>query len=312
MDHPKPGESIYGGGTESPAFFWTMMSDILGLPVVDESKGEPRKMDWLLSFSIENANKDPIRRQQILDNITKQTGLIFKEGKRSFTTWKLTPAPNSTAPTTNPIGGTTPPADSPADNSPTAMANMQRYIADQGRSTAPSTEPTGGSILLDPDLARIPNTVEVAQIAGRMNNLTSALGAYVKQHDQRLPSTLGDALPQATAAHIENCFLTPADEQQTKIPAVMTADWINQNTSYIYLGGNVEVGRLAAVSHGAAVMVFHTKLDQPYSVPKFGKVMVATFAFGRIGMVPLADAPAAIAESLKLLEAARVPIAARP
>jgi uncharacterized protein (TIGR03435 family) len=92
LDHPKAGESIMGGGNTSAAEFWSILGGYLGSPMVDQTKEEPRKIDWLLSWSIRNAGTDATRRQQILDNITTQTGLTFKQDKHVFTTWKLTAA----------------------------------------------------------------------------------------------------------------------------------------------------------------------------------------------------------------------------
>jgi hypothetical protein len=94
LDHPKPGDSVEGGGTTSPADLWSMLGGMLGIPIVDEANHEPKKIAWALSHSIVHADTELARRQQILDNITKQTGLTFKQEKRAFTTWKLTPAPS--------------------------------------------------------------------------------------------------------------------------------------------------------------------------------------------------------------------------
>ena len=93
LDHPRPGDSIQGGGATAPAEFWSILGGYLGIAIVDETKGEPNKIGWLLSWSIANADKEPARRQQILDNITKQTGITFKEDRRPFVTWKLTHEP---------------------------------------------------------------------------------------------------------------------------------------------------------------------------------------------------------------------------
>jgi RNA polymerase sigma factor (sigma-70 family) len=94
LDHPQPGEEIAGGGISDPAEFWSMMGEYLGIPIVDEATNEPDKIDWLLSYSFFRDSKEPAVRQQILDNITKQTGLAFKQDKRIFTTWKLTSVPS--------------------------------------------------------------------------------------------------------------------------------------------------------------------------------------------------------------------------
>jgi RNA polymerase sigma-70 factor (ECF subfamily) len=102
LDHPKEGESIQGGGNTSPAELWTMMGGYLNIPIVDEARNEPREIDWLLSRSILRGDTKA-GRQQILDNITKQTGVTFKQEKRTFTTWNFTAAP-TTQPAQPPTG----------------------------------------------------------------------------------------------------------------------------------------------------------------------------------------------------------------
>ena len=90
LDHPRPGDSCMGGGTTVPAEFWTTLGDYFAIPFVDETRGEPAQIGWSLSRSIANADKEPARGQKILDNITRQTGVIFKRERRVFITWKLT------------------------------------------------------------------------------------------------------------------------------------------------------------------------------------------------------------------------------
>jgi len=92
LDHPKNGDRIQGGGTTDPAEFWSILSGVFGIPIVDEAKHEPKHLDWFLSFSINNANTDPARRGMILANLAKQTDLVFTEGEHTFTVWKVTPA----------------------------------------------------------------------------------------------------------------------------------------------------------------------------------------------------------------------------
>jgi hypothetical protein len=99
------GDTGDGSGTDwSPKNFWGMMDHHLGIPIFDQGAGEPRSIDWHLSYSTENAANDPARRQLILDNVTKQAGVTFKHEKRSFITWKLTAISRTTVPSTLPAG----------------------------------------------------------------------------------------------------------------------------------------------------------------------------------------------------------------
>jgi RNA polymerase sigma-70 factor (ECF subfamily) len=105
LDHPKLGDSVAGGGTSPPSEFWSMLGGYLAIPIVDESTHEPKKFNWALSWSISKADTET-GRNQILKNISQQTGLVFTPAKRTFTTWKAMPANqtelNSTLPSTSP------------------------------------------------------------------------------------------------------------------------------------------------------------------------------------------------------------------
>jgi hypothetical protein len=90
MDHPKLGDAVMGGGNTTPAQFWTTLGGYLRIPIVDEAKGEPGRINWFLSRSLSKANTDEGRRQ-ILDNLTQQTGLTFKQEPRAFVTWTVLP-----------------------------------------------------------------------------------------------------------------------------------------------------------------------------------------------------------------------------
>jgi protein involved in polysaccharide export with SLBB domain len=79
-----------GGGDQKMAEFWAMVGYYVGVPIVDEEKNEPNAVNYLLSFSLMGANKDSVKRQLVLDNISKQTGLSFVPEKRTFSVWKVT------------------------------------------------------------------------------------------------------------------------------------------------------------------------------------------------------------------------------
>ena len=56
----------------------------MGLRVVDEATGEPEKLEYLLSFSLEKAMTDGSKWPAVLDNLSRQTGLDFKKEKRKM------------------------------------------------------------------------------------------------------------------------------------------------------------------------------------------------------------------------------------
>jgi hypothetical protein len=269
MDHPKPGESSAGGGTYSPPEFWTELG-FVGMPFVDESTNEPTHLNVNFSYSNENAATNPARRQMILDNITKQTELVFKQEKRTFTTWKLTAVPGKEAPFIRPDG---------------ALPPMSL-----------------------PEIAN--NTPDYEDTMRRMRKLMHASFSYVQSHQHQLPPDLGAVSPALKDGDAPNCFLTPADQLQTKIPATMSADWVRQHTSFVYLAANVDLQKLTSANADlGSVILLHTKLDEPFIAPRMGKVIAAYTMHGD-DLIPLADAPAAIAKSLKILDGARAPVAA--
>jgi hypothetical protein len=100
MDHPKLGDSTAGHFITDPPHFWNDLEGILPLPIVDEATNEPAMIDWLYSFSI--ANSSAASRQQLLDNITKQTGIKFEMKKRTFPILRFTLGSNKTMPATSP------------------------------------------------------------------------------------------------------------------------------------------------------------------------------------------------------------------
>jgi hypothetical protein len=97
LDHPGPGDSIQGGGATTLAEFWKILGGDIGMPIVDEAQGEPKKLNWLLSRSVTRGQSEA-GRKQILQNLTAQTGLSFTPAKRTFTHWKITGIQSEAAP----------------------------------------------------------------------------------------------------------------------------------------------------------------------------------------------------------------------
>jgi hypothetical protein len=71
-----------------------MLGGYIGFAFVDQATGEPKNIDCLLSFSIDNANTES-GRMRLLSNITKQTGLNFKEQEQTFTIWQCSGVPST-------------------------------------------------------------------------------------------------------------------------------------------------------------------------------------------------------------------------
>jgi beta-lactamase regulating signal transducer with metallopeptidase domain len=95
MDEIKLGEPSAGGGSNRPmGEFWTAVGRDIGMPMVDEAKGEPATVSFLFNYSLAGADKDAAKRARVLENIGKQTGLRFELEKRTFAVWRVTRAGN--------------------------------------------------------------------------------------------------------------------------------------------------------------------------------------------------------------------------
>ncbi len=149
---------------------------------------------------------------------------------------------------------------------------------------------------------------------------------YSVDHHDRFPVDLGQSLQgiyssefvgrpatdgRPPEAGLGEYYLTPEDQRRTTVPAVPTADWINQHTSFTYLAADADLKRLEnGVGYiEPGVIVLHTPLATPYHTPG-GDVVVVAYLNPRAGILPVAEARAAIETSKKYLVAARVPAGA--
>jgi hypothetical protein len=85
---------------------------------------------------------------------------------------------------------------------------------------------------------------DAAQTVWDLEALQSAIRAYAKARDGHLPPTLGDTLPflpsdpkrLATGTQRARVYLSPHAKKNVFLPDNPTAEWVNQNASYIYTG----------------------------------------------------------------------------
>ncbi len=135
-----------------------------------------------------------------------------------------------------------------------------------------------------------------------------ALLLYAREHDNRLPPTLGNALPygddELSLASKARTYLLPRDQHGVAWPGTPTPEWVNANTSYVYLGRNVDLSRMPPEVQNRTI-VFHSQRDAPLKHPKSGDVMIAIFLDGHGEILTPAEALPAIAASQKALDAAR-------
>src|SRR5205085_7453528 len=108
-------------------------------------------------------------------------------------------------------------------------------------------------------------------------------------------------LPEAEKAAV---FLTPADEQRIDIPRQVSGQWIEDNKSFVYLAGDLDLIKLPEKAFGMTV-ILHSKLDAPFPHPKSGPVIVMGFPDGHAELFPVKDAEAQIEASVKTLKTVR-------
>ena len=180
--------------------------------------------------------------------------------------------------------------------------------ADDTHDISPTTQPTNPNAATQPSDLQIDKygwTNNAAECMARMRDLASVAWRYANNHNDRLPPNLGSVIGQFRTAHdaAESC-LTPGDERRLKIPDHPTADWINRNTSFIYLAANLNLYRFTNTASNTTVMM-HTRLDQPFQHPKAGDVVILAFVDGHIELFPVAEAKQIIESSRKKLANAR-------
>ena len=152
-------------------------------------------------------------------------------------------------------------------------------------------------------------TREQKLVGIKLRSAAFAAMQYAHDHDQHLPPDLGSAMAyidKGTPSEEAKLFLTPRDEERIRVPDVPTPEWVNQNTSYVYLAQDVDLNKLSEAAKSQTILM-HTKLDDPFPHPKSGKVVVAAWVDGHSEILPPELAVRCIAESKKILEAARAP-----
>lgn len=144
--------------------------------------------------------------------------------------------------------------------------------------------------------------------------ITQAVLAYAKDHDGQLPPDLGavlkyvpiEVLSADTPAERAKVFLSPKAERAVKLPDAPTADWINRNASYLYLGGpGIQLSQV--LEKGVQVIV-HGDLGEPYEIIVPGGAMRVVPQGHPVGLI-IGTTPEQltnqIAEAKKQLEAIR-------
>jgi hypothetical protein len=162
-------------------------------------------------------------------------------------------------------------------------------LADDTQNSAPTTQPSNPNAATQPSDMQLDIhgwTKDTTDCAERMRQLSMAIMQYTSIHN-RLPASLGSVIGQFPTSHdAALCCLTPGDERRLTIPDHPSADWVNQNTSFIYL---------------AETVMFHTRLDQPFQNANGDRIVILTFIDCHTELSTVANATQMIETSKKTL-----------
>jgi hypothetical protein len=176
--------------------------------------------------------------------------------------------------------------------------------------TAPATRPA----------MKFPETggwsPEGRECCNDMRNVAQAAQAYAGHHQDQLPPDLGQTLRRldrwaqmtqqdnrhATPQEKAAMYLCPVDRKRAKLPETPTPEWVNANTSYVYLGSNAKLSAIPQAKWGSTIIV-HDNLDGRHS--EMGDVVIVVMLDAHGETMTKAEAQAAIAESMRTLAAAQ-------
>lgn len=179
--------------------------------------------------------------------------------------------------------------------------------------TAPATPATRPA-------TRFPETggwsPEGRECCSDMRNIAQAAQAYASHHQDQLPPDLGQTLKHvdrraqmtqqdhrhATPQEKVAMYLCPVDRKATKLPEAPTAQWVNANTSYVYLGSNAVTSKIPQAKWGSTI-ILHDRLDGRHA--EMGDIVIVAMLDGHGETMTKAEAQAAIAESMRTLAAAQ-------
>lgn len=178
--------------------------------------------------------------------------------------------------------------------------------------TASATTPTNPNAATESDDIK-PDAIGwpayVAPAGKRMKALAGAMWDYAQANDGHLPHDIGSLVnnPDIEAHGFAEICLTPGDERNLTIPDNPTADWINQNTSYVYLAADVDRNKIVNSANGSqskvwgTTVMFYTRLDQPFTDSRRGDVVILTYIDGHSEVQTVAKAKRIIEASKKTL-----------
>lgn len=147
----------------------------------------------------------------------------------------------------------------------------------------------------------------------RLRSLAQAAMLYAQKHKWEMPADLFDAFQGAAgggnlrAAALRGA-VSPAHEGLLHVPEVVTREWVNEGSSYRYLGS---AGiSMESVQNWSDIVIMHLRLDKghavaPSALNPTGEVFSLAFFDGHVELLPRAEAERRIDESMRVLDALR-------
>ena len=152
--------------------------------------------------------------------------------------------------------------------------------------TKPATQPARAIGLLD-----FKGRDQMTQVAQSMKMILLGCCMYANDHAGVFPADQGELVPLLLGnTHADGratLFVDP--RSPVDLPKEPSADWVNKNSPWIYIGGGMRSNLLEAAG---TTIVIHSDLDKP-----FGDQIIAGFADGHVEYLRLDDAKKAIEQS---------------
>jgi uncharacterized protein (DUF952 family) len=184
--------------------------------------------------------------------------------------------------------------------------------------TAPNTADSARGQSGKPKAANtVKETGEGLDCMRRMRDVGSALGEYWSKHDGHLPPDLSstfmhltmrteDGTPiRLTAKEKAERYLSPEDAKEIQVPEEPTPEWVNQHTSFVYLGSSDILFTRISNANLVKTVILYEKRKASY--PDIYGRMPLLFVDTHGEAFDPQEADKMIAESKTILEAARVP-----
>lgn len=170
-----------------------------------------------------------------------------------------------------------------------AFAPISILLAD-----APASEPSTSALATSADPA--------TESSLRMHRLANCVYSFVWHHHNHLPAQLGDTLH--AKGNRPAWFFTPADEAKHTPPSPLTANWLSQNSSWVYLASGFEFDRIPH-DQRSELILFHSRLDHPFKDSAGKRFILACMVDSRVQNISLDDAKGKIDHSKSVFQSLR-------